>query len=212
MTEALRNVPQLPRPADFIGNDGKFSLVGYSYLNELEKVVAEIRSLSETLSSSATTNASEIARVEGLIPEVNESALVQRTNSVYYGVLSSIQSAGDFVSIGDIEITPTNLDNYIWLFGSVTHSRGSSGSDSNGFTVRVRLRNAATETLVQDWTEPNVMATPFAIRKTALQWMTLSGIAPEVGNSIDFTLQGGDATVSFRINENSFFYAEEVAA
>lgn len=39
MTELLRNVPQLPRPADFIGKDGKFTLAGYSYLNELQRAV-----------------------------------------------------------------------------------------------------------------------------------------------------------------------------
>jgi len=212
MTTTLRSVPQLPRPADFIGKDGKFSIVGYSYLNELEKTVEDIRTLSETLSTAATDAASELARIEGLIPVVSQSALIQRTNTVYYGVLSALQSAGDVVGIGDIEIYPSALDNYIWLFGSVTHSRASSGADADGFTVRVRLRNAATEILVQDWTEPTVLCTPFAIRKTAFEWMILSGIAPEVGNSIDFTLQATDATVSFRINENSFFYAEEVAA
>lgn len=224
MTTTLRNIPQLPRPVDFIDKDGKFSLVGYSYLNELEKAVDDIRSLSSTVEGSVDANAAAIAALqESQSAGSGGGILVQRTErSSYIGLTGLTQSGttsgGTPVSpIGTVSITPTRVENRIWVHGCVIMRRGSAGpgtgSAGAAFLVAGLLSpSGALPTFAFDWNGSVYSQIPFSYSALGSEWLAASGFAPSVARefTIDLWAVETDVSLDYRIGGTSYIYAEEV--
>lgn len=63
----IRGVPAIPRPDMFIGQNG-ITPPGYAYLDEMAKVLGEVRSLLSTVEGVTETNTAAITQLQGAEP------------------------------------------------------------------------------------------------------------------------------------------------
>lgn len=159
----IRGVPAIPRPDMFIDTEGKITPPGYAYLDEMARVLGEVRSLLSTVEGASEANT---ASIQSLIDNPPPTTLLRkRTNVVMIEGGSPIGPSASLEIVLSQQYSCVKADGRVFAIGNAGHSHGTGGNDNNGFVALLYVDGEYTGRGVLDWasTDAVVINTPFSL-------------------------------------------------